>query len=449
MEINHQNIEAWILDWMEGNLNQEQEAALHAFVAVHPVYAELMDMQDLPQLQQPASVAFDASLLKKKVVAVGAINEFNWEHFFVLYCENQLEAQEKLVVEAFVAQNEILKREFELYNKVKLEADAAIVFAEKEATKHQLIGVGSINESNWEQYIISTVENQLDTVSQNDVFAFLHANEALQKEYDNYAKSKLKPNTKDVFPNKSKLKKGAMVVVYGDYRNQVFAAAAAILALFGIFWFMQTVEFKQQQMASTTPTQPSAPKKQIKPGDYKLVPLINSGSQPKKEKKDIIVPSTAPSKKTILPNPIHETEGNSSTEAPVVIQEEIEADIALMELKYNVQLAQKQVVTAIDEAPIAMQNRVKQRPNSVTPVSKLPEVKDYVTPLELAKNFIKKKTGIEVKKPQPDEDLLVAGTESINKVFNTKWKLERQRDANGDITAFSFSAGPIEISRNK
>lgn len=449
MELNHHTIEAWILDWLEGNLDATQEAELHAFVESHPQYLELMEMNDFPVLEKPVVAALDTSMLKKHIVAIGDINETNWEQYFLRYSEQQLTLVERQNVDAFVANNESLKRDFELYKKAKLHVDTTVAFADKDKAKQVLTSVGSINGANWEQYIISAVENQLDSVSQNDVFAFLYANEALQPEYDKYAKAKLKPNKDVVFAHKGKLKKGGLVVVFRDYRNQIFAAAAALLALMGIFWFVNTLDFSKAQTATKRPTQSTIPAKPKSSGGYKLAPLLESSSHAQnakdKEKSPtdkVATPKHKLKKVEVLPE-------QKEIATPVIAPEIIEAEVAYMETLNAAPLVISNTTTAADVALIAMQKRKLEINRVTSPKVATPAIKDYTTPLEMAANFIKKKTGLELKKPQPEDDLLVASAEGINKVFNTKWKLERQRDANGDVTAFSFSAGGFEISRNK
>lgn len=70
MLINKDNIEAYLLDYMEGNLDPADENALNAFLKAHPEYAELLDGQPMPVLRPDKSIVYgDKDSLKRKTPA--------------------------------------------------------------------------------------------------------------------------------------------------------------------------------------------------------------------------------------------------------------------------------------------------------------------------------------------------------------------------------------------
>jgi hypothetical protein len=72
----------------------------------------------------------DKSFLYKSE-SENALNEINYEEFFVLYHDNELSDKEKNDVENFVAQHPELKTEFELIGKAKLTAENEVVYPDK------------------------------------------------------------------------------------------------------------------------------------------------------------------------------------------------------------------------------------------------------------------------------------------------------------------------------
>jgi hypothetical protein len=60
------------------------------------------------------------------------INVNNYEEFFVLYADNELNNEQQMSVEKFVYKNPSVQSEFELIQETKLEADNNIVYEGKE-----------------------------------------------------------------------------------------------------------------------------------------------------------------------------------------------------------------------------------------------------------------------------------------------------------------------------
>jgi hypothetical protein len=58
MLINKDNVEAYLLDYQEGNLDAGDEKALKSYLKAHPEYADMLDEEPLPQFTPDTSVVY-------------------------------------------------------------------------------------------------------------------------------------------------------------------------------------------------------------------------------------------------------------------------------------------------------------------------------------------------------------------------------------------------------
>ena len=106
-QINIENYEAFLLDYMEGNISTEDLVALQIFAAQHPhLNIDLNDME-LVELNSDNAL-FEGKNDLKKVS----------DQQFVAYIENELNAEEKKNVEALCNLNPALATELKLYKKI-------------------------------------------------------------------------------------------------------------------------------------------------------------------------------------------------------------------------------------------------------------------------------------------------------------------------------------------
>lgn len=98
MHINKENIEAYLLDYQEGNLTEEQVQELHVFLLLHPEYNEFLDI-DLPSVTE---------------------TEYNFENKKELY-KFSSSADELLVKDVERTLTDEEKKELELLLKIKPE----------------------------------------------------------------------------------------------------------------------------------------------------------------------------------------------------------------------------------------------------------------------------------------------------------------------------------------
>lgn len=136
VQIDISNYEEYVIDYLDGNLSDSELDAFTAFLALHPKLAdEVADLKDMPALEQPATLAFDRESIKMEIEPVDFLNESTYEPYFSAAADQALSQEEQVMLEAFLAKNPKLQREFNLYQATTLEADQTVVYPEKGALK--------------------------------------------------------------------------------------------------------------------------------------------------------------------------------------------------------------------------------------------------------------------------------------------------------------------------
>ncbi|MBK7666600.1 MAG: hypothetical protein IPJ32_04190 [Sphingobacteriaceae bacterium] len=127
-KINIENYEAFLLDYMEGNLSTEDFVSLQMFAAQHPHLN--IDLNDLELVELETEIIHfnQKENLKKPLVS---------EEQFVAYIENELSQKEKQNLEAACATDNSLAKELRLYKSTIVSSDPSIVFENKSSLKKQ------------------------------------------------------------------------------------------------------------------------------------------------------------------------------------------------------------------------------------------------------------------------------------------------------------------------
>ena len=216
MNINRNNYEIWFLDYYEGRLSREQVAALMAFLELHYDLKEEFDNFENISLPPAKDIVFDAkdSLKKIPVITVGGINEKNYEEFFIGEMEGDLSKEQSEQLVTFLKKNPSLKKEYDLFGKTKIAPDETIKFNAKQSLKKNIITpVGSIDEKNYEEFLIGEMEGDLSKAQSEQLAVFLTKNPHLQKEFDLFNKTKIVPDKAIIFDSKQSLKRGVITPV--------------------------------------------------------------------------------------------------------------------------------------------------------------------------------------------------------------------------------------------
>jgi hypothetical protein len=128
--ITKENIEAYLLDFLEGNLNADELLELETFLIENPTFKPDFE---LLQLDQDSQFEFNKESLKKnpifdpiefQEIKEGTIEE----KMFVAATENVLSETELIHFKNQLIEKPVAQIEFTIYQKTRLEADNSIVF---------------------------------------------------------------------------------------------------------------------------------------------------------------------------------------------------------------------------------------------------------------------------------------------------------------------------------
>lgn len=125
--INIHNYESYVIDYLDGNLDESQKMELEVFILSNPQLNVSLD--DFPVIEEDFAHGINKNSLYKSV------NDLISEEQLILYIENQLSESESAKVIASCNNNLELKKELSLFELTKLKADNSIVFPYKRKLK--------------------------------------------------------------------------------------------------------------------------------------------------------------------------------------------------------------------------------------------------------------------------------------------------------------------------
>jgi hypothetical protein len=159
------------------------------------------------------------------------INRNNYEHFFLLYADGELRADERRAVEDFINENEDVRIELEMLQATVL-PNEEISFADKSFLYKEIIFDSKIQEQ-----LLLKIDNELGEKELANINVQISANVDIKNEYDSLSGTKLDTTEKIVFEEKHLLYKRERdnVIIFRFAR---WAAAAALIG-FGLFFGMK------------------------------------------------------------------------------------------------------------------------------------------------------------------------------------------------------------------
>jgi hypothetical protein len=132
------------------------------------------------------------------------INRHNYEEFFILYLDNELNCADRKLVEAFIEQHPDLGEELQLLEQTRLELDPAVAFDGKESLMKP-VGLGQINADNQDEWLVQYIDNELDNEQKAAVEIYAANNPSVKAELELLLKTKLRPENAITFLNKESL----------------------------------------------------------------------------------------------------------------------------------------------------------------------------------------------------------------------------------------------------
>jgi len=141
MEINRNNYEEFFLDYIEGNLPEDQLASFHAFLHANPDLANELEEFDLVEMPANEMTLGNKDFLKKTTSKFEEPSTFN--EACIAMIEGDMDENEKTQFLGFLSQFPSKQSDFQLFQKTKLKADLSVVFENKQSLKKGSLWVSS------------------------------------------------------------------------------------------------------------------------------------------------------------------------------------------------------------------------------------------------------------------------------------------------------------------
>ncbi|MEJ7736078.1 MAG: hypothetical protein WKF97_01515 [Chitinophagaceae bacterium] len=200
------------------------------------------------------------------------INRTNYEEYFLLYNDNELNAAERQVIEEFVQQNPDLADELMTLQLSRLRPEEDVVFRNKES----LIQFDDvIHTANYEEFFLLYADNELTNRQKAQVEQFVYNHPQYQSAFEFLQEIRMTPDSSALFPDKESLHRHEQgrPMALGWWK----VAAAAIVVLFGgIVWLNNNRNGQPSdgKIKVITQKSPSA-NHNIKQGSDKGLPLTD------------------------------------------------------------------------------------------------------------------------------------------------------------------------------
>jgi hypothetical protein len=212
------NYEAFLLDYLEGNLAEPQVTELKLFAITHPELEIDLDMGALPVFSQE-EIPLDFKEQLKKTEA-DLLNEM-----LLNYLEGNLPEEEQTLIRSKLLNDKDLALELEFLKKTVLQADRSIVFPEK--NKLHKTGEDLVLGNR----IIAYYEQLMPAPEKQAFEQELSQSFDLRQELELVSKTRLRADTTLVYPDKNELKRSGRVIALFTTRSVAVLAASLLLLL--------------------------------------------------------------------------------------------------------------------------------------------------------------------------------------------------------------------------
>ncbi len=159
------------------------------------------------------------------------INLGNYEEYFILYMDNELAAEQKLMVEDFIAQHSQLGEELDMLMNTKLPLDE-VSFAGKEDLLSSAMKVNAVDES-----LLLYIDNELPAAEKKAVEQKISSNTDFALQHALLVQTKLDASENISYPNKKELYRHTERVVAFTLWMRI-AAAIVILFVSSLFFLL-------------------------------------------------------------------------------------------------------------------------------------------------------------------------------------------------------------------
>ena len=170
------------------------------------------------------------------------ITRDNYEEYFVMYIDDELNGAARKAVEEFVQQNPDLEEELVMLQQSVLRPDEQIVFEEKEALLRNTTAQGLVNEDNYEEYFVLYGDDELTNEEKDLVEQFVYKHPQYQEDFELIQQVKLVPDNTITFSDKAYLfrteEDDNKLIAFPWWHISAADIALLVLGTFG--WYVYT-----------------------------------------------------------------------------------------------------------------------------------------------------------------------------------------------------------------
>lgn len=370
----------------------------------------------------------------------------NYEAYFLDYYDNSLSPEQTAELMLFLGRHPELLEEFESFEEISIVPDLRLHFPGKDTLKKNIIvPVDDINEKNYENLLISSVEGVLSPDESSKLELFLIQNPHLRKELELYHLTILQADTNIVFKNKAELKRGAMfeaphpaTVNYTRWLYTAVSIAALLVIFFAIY-----PDINKKPVT-----------RDIANNSHQEKPVVKSGENTDSGKTSVLIESSGTKTAVITKAiPVKNTQiaENNFSGQPVKNEEYI----------YSLPILNKELTAETDQiSSINIDNRtyfteiyeyIKIR-EDIEYLQYMSEREDKPAIVRLIGNFREKVLGIDMKDDIQQKNtglwaLAEAGIKGYNFVTNSNVRLNRRTDDEGRTLSYAISTEKLEYSK--
>jgi hypothetical protein len=196
------------------------------------------------------------------------ITRDNYEEYFVMYIDDELNGAARKAVEEFVQQNPDLEEELVMLQQSILRPDERIVFEEKETLLRNTTARDLVNEDNYEEYFVLYGDDELTNEEKDLVEQFVYKHPQYQEDFELIQQVKLVPDNAITFSDKAYLfrteEDDNKLVAFPWWHISAAAIALLVLGTFGWYVYVNSHPKAGNQVAVTN-VQPS--EKNIEPNN--------------------------------------------------------------------------------------------------------------------------------------------------------------------------------------
>jgi len=184
------------------------------------------------------------------------ITRDNYEEYFVMYIDDELNGAARKAVEEFVQQNPDLEEELVMLQQSVLRPDKQIVFEQKESLLKNTTAQGLVNSDNYEEYFVLYGDDELTNEEKDQVEQFVYKHPEYQEDFELIQQVKLVPDNAVSFPDKAYLfrteEDDNKLVAFPWWHISAAAIALLVLGTFGWYVYINNHPKAGNEVAVTT-----------------------------------------------------------------------------------------------------------------------------------------------------------------------------------------------------